>query len=260
MNVKTKLFFGALGLSISNSRARTKARKIKKNKVVDRFPDQELNDWVLKKAKKILKIFGVTVKVEGYDNLPKKSALLIPNHTSSFDPAIILASLETQDPSKKKPSKMPMFLAKEEAKKHKRTIGYQTIINTHYLSRINPRKSLKQIDEFFKEAKEKNKYAVVFAEGTRSKNGEVQQFKSGALRGASKFFLPIIPVTINNAIDARETSREKREVTVIFHKPMKPMMAIGANKKQLAEKIRKIVESKWVAPQGKITIKDKNEV
>ena len=45
---------------------------------------------------------------------------------------------------------------------------------------------------------------VFFAEGTRSRNGELMPFKKGAFRMAQALNLPILPITIHNTLVKRD--------------------------------------------------------
>ncbi len=76
---------------------------------------------------------------------------------------------------------------------------------------------------------------------------------------AKKSFMPIIPVTINNSYSASNLDRtEKLKIQVIFGKQIKPMSFISLDTKSLAAKVQKIIESKWVKPVGKRSVKGAN--
>jgi len=88
---------------------------------------------------------------------------------------------------------------------------------------------------------------VVFAEGTRSKTGEIQPFKRGAFRLATQVGYPIIPTTIvgSNKIMPKGTDRLKRgTIKVHFDKPI---LSEGAKSRQeeidLMNKVRDIIVS-----------------
>ena len=71
--------------------------------------------------------------------------------------------------------------------------------------------------------KEKNVSILVFAEGTRSKTGEIQEFKRGAFRMASAVGYPIIPVTISgsNKIMPKGTFKLKSGIIKVhYDKPI----------------------------------------
>ena len=95
-------------------------------------------------------------------------------------------------------------------------------------------------------AKKHQKVGIVFPEGTRSTNGEIEQFKSGAFRIAKKGFIPIIPVTINNSLTASNLNRRQwLHVEVIFDKVLKPITFLGQDTKEISTRVHDIVKSNF---------------
>ena len=130
-------------------------------------------------------------------------------------------------------------------------------MNTFYIDRENPRAALDTLDEMTKFAKDNKKHIVIFPEGTRSKDGNLNEFKGGAFKVAKQAFLPIVPVTINNSLAAADKNRaEKLTVTITFHPVMKPMSFMTSETKDIAARVQKVVASKWVKPQG---VRSENE-
>ena len=261
MKVKTKLVLCSLKISYRNHRARKLGKKIEKFDDREKYPLLWRNNWILKKAKKLSKVLKVELTVKGFENLPKGGAILVPNHTSSFDPAVILMALENPSKTSSDINKTAVFLAKDDIKKNRAVKGYAKIASTFYIDRKNARKSLKVIDKFGEYTKKEKTYGVVFAEGTRSKDGEIHEFKSGAFRVAKKSFLPIVPVTINNAFGITNFSRKKKiAVEVIFSKPIKPMSLMTMNTKAIATKVQKQVTKNWKSPIEKADLKYEKKV
>ena len=261
MNIKTKLVVSSLKISYRNHRARKLGKKIQKFDDRDKYPLLWRNNWVLSKAKKLSKTLKIELTVKGFENLPKGGAILVPNHTSSFDPAIVMMALENPSKTSTDLNKACIFLAKDDIKKNKKIKGYANITNTFFIDRTNPRKSLKEIDKFGKFVKKEKVYGVVFAEGTRSKNGEIQEFKGGAFRVAKKDFLPIVPVTINNAFGITNFSRKKKiQVEVVFSKPIKPMSLMTMDTKAIATKVQKQVAKNWKSPTDKADLSYEKKV
>jgi len=260
MNIKIKLALKYPIIKFQAFRANRIVKKISKlddEEAENRYPAIWRNNLVLKRAKKMLKLLNVKVEVIGFDDLPKTVAMLAPNHCSYFDPALILVALEDKRPGEDYVNKSPIFLAKDDVAKDKRVKGYAKLIDTFYIDRKNARKALKTFDEFARFAKEGHRYPVVFPSGTRSKSGKVGEFKPGAFRMAKKEFMPIVPVTINNALSITNAKRKgKLKVQVIFHKAIKPMSFITNDTQAIAKRVKTIVESKWVKPEGKRSKKE----
>lgn len=155
-----------------------------------------------------MKILKVRIDVKGYENIPKGTVLLTPNHASYFDPAILIFALINPSKVPSDHQFEPLFLGKEELKKD-RFRGYLGILSSFYINRNKPREALKQLEDFMNFAKMHQKVAIVFPEGTRSKTGEIQEFKRGAFRMAKQGFVPIVPVTINNSFAATDFNRRQ---------------------------------------------------
>jgi 1-acyl-sn-glycerol-3-phosphate acyltransferase len=177
--------------------------------------------------------------------LPKGSAILAPNHMSVIDSPLILLALKKQTQDKDVKNKETTFIAKKELESNKKFSGYLGLLNAFYIDRKNPRQALKTFNEISPYLKEYKKYITIFAEGTRSKDGNMGQFKSGAFRIAKKDYLPIVPVTINNTLNATNLNRKKRlNVEIIFHPVIKPSTFISKNTEQIAKLVQNKVASK----------------
>lgn len=233
-------------------RARRLAKRCARPENEERYDLDFRHNYVLKQVKKFAKTLNVQVEVSGLENVPKKTALITPNHSSSFDPGIVLMALEDPERGPDKVKHRSVFLAKKSIEKNKRVNGYAKIINTFFIDRKKPREALKTMDEMIKHSKKESKHIIIFPEGTRSKNGEIADFKSGAFRVAKKSYLPIVPVTINNALSISDLNRKgKLKVQVIFHKPIKPITFMDIENKSLGQRIEKIVKAAWKKPEGK---------
>jgi 1-acyl-sn-glycerol-3-phosphate acyltransferase len=120
------------------------------------------------------------------------------------------------------PNRMAMIFKKELGKIP--FFGWQLKMGPYVMiDRENYEKAMKSIEEAKEKMQKQNISIVVFAEGTRSKTGEIQPFKRGAFRLASKVGYPIIPTTIigSNKIMPKGTYKLKRgTINVHFDKPI----------------------------------------
>ncbi len=195
---------------------------------------------------------NIDLSVQGFAQLPKAPYILAPNHSSSFDPALIILALENKDKASELPNGRPVFLAKKEIEQSKRFKGFAQIISTFFIDRENIRESVEIIDKMVAFAKENKNAIVVFPEGTRSKDGKLNEFKGGAFRAAKKDFLPIVPVTINNALSITDFDRNgKLKVEVIFHPSIKPINILAMDTQAIAKIVQSKVQSKLINPEGK---------
>jgi 1-acyl-sn-glycerol-3-phosphate acyltransferase len=141
-------------------------------------------------SKGILLISGIKLSVTGLENFDHKQIyVFVSNHSSQYD----IPSLQYAIPNpisivfKKELSNIPLF-------------GWQLKTGPYIMiDRTNTDSALKSIEKAKKRMIEKKLSPLVYAEGTRSRTGEVQSFKRGAFYLASKVGFPIIPVSVSGA-------------------------------------------------------------
>lgn len=184
----------------------------------------------------ILKISRVKVDKSGLDNFDHdKPYIFVSNHSSQYDIPVLQFTI---------PGRMGMIFKKELAKIP--FFGWQLKWGPYVMiDRKDPEQALKSIVEAKEKISKIGMSVVVFAEGTRSKTGEVQPFKRGAFYLASRSGFPIIPVSIShsNKIMPKGKFRIKSgKVKIHFDKPI-PTNQLS-NKKdelELMEKVRNII-------------------
>jgi 1-acyl-sn-glycerol-3-phosphate acyltransferase len=197
--------------------------------------------WITKYySNGIFLISGTKIKVTGLDNFDHSGTyVFVSNHSSQYDiPAVQSAApVKVSIIYKKELNKVPIF-------------GWQLMVSPYIsVDRQSSEGAFKSIEKAKKLMAEKNISILLFAEGTRSKTGEIQPFKRGAFYLASRTGYPIIPVTVNGAakILPKGTFKIKRgEIHVHFDKPVysKP----GMNKKEelaLMENVRNQIISNY---------------
>lgn len=138
----------------------------------------------------ILWLSGIKLKVTGLENFsPEKTYVFVSNHSSQYDIVVLQKTI---------PNRMAMIFKKELAKIP--IFGWQLSMGPYVMvDRQNFEKAMESIKEAKEKMEKQNICIVVFAEGTRSKTGEVQPFKRGAFRLASQVGYPIIPTTISGS-------------------------------------------------------------
>ncbi|MGL4982227.1 MAG: lysophospholipid acyltransferase family protein [Treponemataceae bacterium] len=173
-----------------------------------------------------------TVTVEGEENIIQdRSVVFVANHQSFFDIACMLGYI-------RKPF---AFVAKKEVKKIPLIPAWMELMHCVFIDRNNPRQSLQAMSQAIGNVK--NGYSlVIFPEGTRTKTGEVQEFKAGSFKLALKSKAPIIPVTI---LGTRAMLEEKGlragTVTIKLHKPIFTENLTKEEVAALPERVRKII-------------------
>ncbi len=242
--LKFKIYSLAPYWGFKNFRARRIVKKAKKD--LEKYPISFQWNYVLKRSKKVLKAFNADVEIIGYNNLPKGAALLVSNHQSNLDVVLLIESMRKQSHEEGVQHKKCRFIAKKELKTKKAVQGWMNLTQSIYIDRKNPRDGLKKLTEFGKAIKKDGEYGVIFPEGTRTKDGKIGEFKSGAFRLAKQEFIPIVPVTINHTNKLENLERTgKTKVQINFHKPIKPMTFMSQPTDKIAQRIKRIVEKNY---------------
>lgn len=131
--------------------------------------------------------------VSGYDKVPfGKRFLLISNHCSKFDNFIQCAVLKTTQLA---------YISKPE--NFKIPIGGRFMRRGLYLSlpRGNTREEFKVIMKAIEYIKDDKVSIGIFPEGTRSKDGNLQEFKPGAFKIAEKAKCPVIVCSMKGTFE-----------------------------------------------------------
>lgn len=184
----------------------------------------------------VLKLSGIKVTVSGKENIPTDGVYVFAsNHISLYDIPLVqlTAPMRVAIVFKKELAKIPLF-------------GWHMLIGPYVvIDRQNAEKAIKSIERA-KQLMEKRKLSIlIFAEGTRSKDGEVQPFKRGAFYLASRVPFPVVPVSIsgtNNVLEKGKLKFKSGEVKIHFDKPIpSPTTSNKVEEVALMEKVRNII-------------------
>jgi len=172
------------------------------------------NLWVAVPWGRVLTwLVPVSVEVEGLDSIdPRQSYVVVANHQSQFDIPVIYGwiGLDLRWVAKAELSRIPFVAA------GCRAIGHV------FIDRSDPDQARTAINRAVGRLKPSTGL-MFFAEGTRSRSGELLPFKKGAFRVALDQQLPILPVTV---VDTREVLPAKSlrirpgRVRMIVHPPV----------------------------------------
>jgi len=187
-------------------------------------------------SKGIFLISGIKLSITGLGNFDhKRIYVFVSNHSSQYDiPALQYAiPVPISIVFKKELSKIPLF-------------GWQLKMGPYIMiDRTNVEDALKSIEEAKRRMIEKKLSPLVFAEGTRSKTGEVQPFKRGAFYLASRVGFPIVPVSVSGASKILPKGKFKIKRGTIFVHFDTPVSAENiTNRKdeiELMEEVRNII-------------------
>ena len=154
----------------------------------------------------------VKIDCHGIENLPKETGyIMFPNHQGLFD---ALAFLETHE-------RPFVTVMKKEVKD---TILLKQIIQllqAEVIDREDIRQSMQVIMNMTRRVKTGENF-LIFAEGTRSRNGNnLLEFKGGSFKSATNARCPIVPVALIDSFKPFDTnSLKKLTVQIHYLKPL----------------------------------------
>ncbi len=135
----------------------------------------------------ILFVTGIKVNVKGLENIPQGvPSIFAANHQSLYDIPVIMGTLPVQF----------RFIAKESLFKIPVFGWAMSLMKFISLDRGSREDALKSIREAIQKIKSGTSL-LIFPEGTRSPDGNLQPFRKGAFLLAIKTKCPIIPVIVN---------------------------------------------------------------
>lgn len=147
--------------------------------------------WFLLKG---LLFLGVTVKLINKHNIPKnKTIIFVSNHQGMFDIPPIIWFFRKYTPK---------FVSKKELGKGIPSISFNLRHGgAALIDRKDRGQAIRELVKFSKNINEKSWSAVIFPEGTRSRNGKPKAFSHGGLKTIFHYNPDaiVVPLTINNS-------------------------------------------------------------
>lgn len=151
-------------------------------------------DWLTFFLVKSLLILGTRIKFINKQNIPENTPLIfVSNHQSMHDITGLGWYLRKYHPK---------FISKIELGKGIPSISFNLNHGGSVLiDRRNSKQSIPAIMNFAKYIEKNKRSAIIFAEGTRSRDGKPKTFKEGGLKMMVKYAPSsyVVPVTINNS-------------------------------------------------------------
>lgn len=189
-------------------------------------------------ARTILIAGGIQVTVRGMENVPRNGpSIFMVNHASLADIPVLLAFVKVQF----------RWLAKAELFKipilgrGMRGCGYISIDRSDRKSAFD---SLKKAADTIRNGVS----VMIFPEGTRSKDGNIQEFKKGGFVLALDAGVPIVPVALHGTANIlpKGTLRVYPEPVVIeIFRPIDPSAYHRKSKDDLIQRVRRIIRGAY---------------
>ncbi len=183
-----------------------------------------------------LRMTGTKVTITGLENIdPRQSYILTSNHQSIFDIFAFLGYLPIQF----------RWIAKAELFRLPFLGWAMTRIGYIPIERESPKKAYRSMLQ----AAEKVKNGVsilIFPEGTRSPNGNLQPFKKGVFLIALKSQAPILPIAIRGTARIMHKGDWRAypgKVQIIIDRPLETAGLAPQEEDELSKKVRDILMS-----------------
>ncbi len=177
-------------------------------------------------------IFNIKLIVVGRENLLNESNyIFVPNHASLIDIPLLLIAV----------NRYTVFIAKHELSK---IPIFKSILDKAgfiFVNRKDNDSSINSINNLMGDIKNSPRSVGIFAEGTRTKDGNLQIFKKGAAIFGINTNLPIVPVAISGTYKWSLKSLlnfKKSVVTIEFAEPIQTKNFSYNERKKLTETIR----------------------
>jgi len=174
---------------------------------------------------------GIKIETFGKENIHKEQpAIYVANHCSHLDIGCLCLSLPIN----------LHFIGKKELAWVPIVGWYMYVAGHIFIDRSNKKKAFESLRKAAVKIR-KGKNVVVYPEGTRSKTGELGEFKKGAFHLALMANVPIVPVHIKGTFEVWSTNNFKitpGNVTVRIGKPIDSSKYTTQTIKKFADETR----------------------
>lgn len=176
------------------------------------------------------------VNITGAENLPEEGPVVyIANHQSYGDALGTLKLISEKH--------QIGYIGKDYFGKIPYFGSWVTRIRSIYIQRGNTRNSLRVIGEGVEYLKD-GFSLVIFPEGTRSKTEQMDEFKPGSFKLATKAQVPIIPLSLNDGrrlYEDQEYIKKHKKIDIIVHPPIETAGMSRQEQAELPSRVEEII-------------------
>ncbi|MEI5907295.1 lysophospholipid acyltransferase family protein [Bacillus spongiae] len=206
-------------------------RKIKKSVTLnEEEKSQSAHKYAKAWAKRVIDNTGSTITVIGEEHLPEGAVLFVSNHEGNFDIPTLMGYIP----------KPFGFISKVEVKKVPLIRDWMEVLDCVFIDRKDRRQSVKALRQG-SQLLNSGRSMVIFPEGTRSKGGQIGEFKAGGTRLAKDANVPIVPIVIKGTADIYENGPKglkPSQITIEILPPFSKEKVVETDSKVILSEIR----------------------
>lgn len=190
---------------------------------------------------------GTRLEVEGADNIdPNRSYVVVANHLSTLD--IMACLLAVPLPIR--------FLAKKELFRVPVLAQGMRMVGIIEVDREARGAIHSEVNRQSKELIEKGRSLIIYAEGTRPRDGVMKRFKKGAFTMAIGAGLPVLPLSIHGSFEAWPPGTPIVRgglIRVVLDKPVETEGMTTADTGDLRDQVREVIAGRVETMGGAIS-------
>ncbi len=206
------------------------------------FIDQIIRGW----SRVWLIASGTRLEIEGDDNVdPNRSYVVVANHLSTLD--IMACLLAVPLPIR--------FLAKKELFKVPVLAQGMRMVGIIEVDREARGAIHSEVNRQSRELIENGRSLIIYAEGTRPRNGVMKRFKKGAFTMAISSGLPVLPLSIHGSYEAwRPGTPIVRGglIRIMLDKPVETEGMTSSDTGDLRDQVQEVIAGRVEAMGGKV--------
>lgn len=170
--------------------------------------------------------------VHGLDNVqPEEPQVVVSNHVSGYDIFAIAAALPVPFAfvAKKELERIPFFGTAWKAAGH------------ISIDRSNRQQAVQSLQRAGERIRREKSTVIIYPEGTRSRTGELLEFKKGAFMLAAEAQVPVVPTVVvgtREIVDSRRWRIHPRPIHLYFEPPVSTAGYSAANAEVLMQLVR----------------------
>lgn len=189
---------------------------------------------------------GTKLEVEGAENIdPKRSYVVVANHLSTLD--IMACLLAVPLPIR--------FLAKKELFRVPVLAQGMRMVGIIEVDRQARGAVHSEVNRQSRELIEKGRSLIIYAEGTRPRNGVMKPFKKGAFTMAISSGLPVLPLSIHGSYEAWPPGTPLVRgglIKVVLDKPVETEGMTTSDTGDLRNQVREVIAGRVEAMGGAV--------